>query len=429
MVEKVEAPTQPVTRRSGTVARFLVLLLALGCSGAAGLTYQVLWLRLLSLVFGVTAYAASTVLAGFMAGLAIGSLVAGRVAARALASVAAVRGAEARDCGHRARHPAASCIDSLPGTDAAHGWIGDEFGVLTAVRFAGALLVLLVPTSMMGATLPLVAASPLVRHRNTASRIGAVYAANTAGAIAGVLVTGLYLIGAIGIRASFRIAAAGNVIAAAIALWLSMREDEPRMPAARRAYPHPPLPCRSWRAARRRGTSSWRSLRTLGSRLARPRSRVVPHPRPVHSGHDLRIHDDAGRGAGRHCGGQLAGRAPAPPRSRLARAPDRVQAATGVVILLSLTVLGWTYGRGWRTSGQIQASVVAILPAAMLMGVAFPIALRMWARFGRSSDGLDDRRLASDLGTAVLGQRAAARSSAHCWEVSSCCRASAAGPA
>ena len=77
-----------------------------------------------------------------------------------------------------------------------------------------------------------------------------------------------------------------------------------------------------------------------------------------------------------------------------------VQAATGVVILLSLTVLGWTYGRGWRTSGQIQASVVAILPAAMLMGLAFPIALRVWARFGRSSDGLDDRRLASDLGTA-----------------------------
>ena len=52
----------------------VVLLLAVACSGAAGLTYQVLWLRQLSLVFGVTAYAASTVLAGFMAGLALGSL-------------------------------------------------------------------------------------------------------------------------------------------------------------------------------------------------------------------------------------------------------------------------------------------------------------------------------------------------------------------
>jgi predicted membrane-bound spermidine synthase len=46
------------------------------CSGAAGLIYQVLWLRLLGLVFGVTVYAASTVWASYMAGLAVGSIVA-----------------------------------------------------------------------------------------------------------------------------------------------------------------------------------------------------------------------------------------------------------------------------------------------------------------------------------------------------------------
>ena len=47
-------------------------------SGACALVYQVLWLRLLGLVFGVTILAATTVLASFMGGLAIGSLVAGR---------------------------------------------------------------------------------------------------------------------------------------------------------------------------------------------------------------------------------------------------------------------------------------------------------------------------------------------------------------
>jgi predicted membrane-bound spermidine synthase len=51
-------------------------------SGACGLVYQVLWLRLLGLVFGVTVYAASTVWASFMAGLAIGSLVGGRLGDR-----------------------------------------------------------------------------------------------------------------------------------------------------------------------------------------------------------------------------------------------------------------------------------------------------------------------------------------------------------
>ena len=52
------------------------------CSGISALIYQVLWLRLLGLVFGVTTYAASTVWASFMAGLALGSFGAGRVADR-----------------------------------------------------------------------------------------------------------------------------------------------------------------------------------------------------------------------------------------------------------------------------------------------------------------------------------------------------------
>jgi spermidine synthase len=51
-------------------------------SGASALIYQLLWLRLLGLVFGVTAHAASTVLASFMAGLAIGSYFTGRLAPR-----------------------------------------------------------------------------------------------------------------------------------------------------------------------------------------------------------------------------------------------------------------------------------------------------------------------------------------------------------
>src|SRR5688500_20413198 len=59
----------------------LLALLFFG-SGACALIYQVMWLRLLSLVFGVTVYAASTVLAGFMAGLGAGSLIGGRLAAR-----------------------------------------------------------------------------------------------------------------------------------------------------------------------------------------------------------------------------------------------------------------------------------------------------------------------------------------------------------
>src|SRR5262249_31723341 len=51
-------------------------------SGVAGLLYELLWLRILALTFGVTSYAVSTVLAGLMAGLALGSMAAGRIADR-----------------------------------------------------------------------------------------------------------------------------------------------------------------------------------------------------------------------------------------------------------------------------------------------------------------------------------------------------------
>ena len=51
-------------------------------SGATGLIYEVLWARMLGLVFGATTLAVSTVLAAFMGGLALGSAVAGRLADR-----------------------------------------------------------------------------------------------------------------------------------------------------------------------------------------------------------------------------------------------------------------------------------------------------------------------------------------------------------
>src|SRR2546430_3546440 len=51
-------------------------------SGGTGLIYEVLWARMLGLVFGASTLAVSTVLAAFMGGLALGSAIAGRVAAR-----------------------------------------------------------------------------------------------------------------------------------------------------------------------------------------------------------------------------------------------------------------------------------------------------------------------------------------------------------
>ena len=73
-------------------------------SGASALIYQLLWLRLLGLVFGVTVHAASTVLASFMAGLAIGSYTTGRIAPRIRRPLLWFAAAEALIAHDRAAH-------------------------------------------------------------------------------------------------------------------------------------------------------------------------------------------------------------------------------------------------------------------------------------------------------------------------------------
>ena len=202
---------------------FVALCLLFVCSGACGLTYQVLWLRLLSLVFGVTVHAASTVLAAFMAGLALGSLLAERLARRGhpLRVFAALEAGIA---------VAALATPALLGAAASlyrplSTIAGDSLWILTAGRFVASFAVLLVPTVLMGATLPVLSRADLVRA--SGARLGTLYAVNTTGALAGALATGYVLIGGIGIQRTFVLAAALNVAVAAIAWWLSYRDPLP----------------------------------------------------------------------------------------------------------------------------------------------------------------------------------------------------------
>src|SRR5262245_45096494 len=117
-----------------------------------------MWLRLLALVFGVTVYAASTVLAGFMAGLAVGSGAAGRAAERVARPLAAFGVVEALVGATALATPLA--LDLLTRAwIALHPWLPDSLAAVTLMRFACAFAVLIVPTSLMGATLPLVVRS------------------------------------------------------------------------------------------------------------------------------------------------------------------------------------------------------------------------------------------------------------------------------
>jgi spermidine synthase len=176
-----------------------------------------MWLRLLSLVFGVTVYAASTVLAGFMAGLGLGSFVAGRVATRITRPLAAFGIAEILVGVTAFLTPAA--LDWLTELwRSLHSSLPNSLAAITVIRFLVAFLVLIVPTSLMGATLPLVVKSALAREHRVGGKIGLLYAINTTGAIAGALVAGFYFIAEIGVARSFQIAAATNILIGVIAL-------------------------------------------------------------------------------------------------------------------------------------------------------------------------------------------------------------------
>src|SRR5215510_12535131 len=124
-------------------------------SGASALTYQLLWLRSLGLIFGVTVYAASTVWASFMAGLAIGSVIAGRLADRVRRPLIWFASVEAFI-------PMSGAITPVSFA-ALHHWyyrlvpgLEGSFLQATALRFIVAFLLMILAAALMGATLPFV---------------------------------------------------------------------------------------------------------------------------------------------------------------------------------------------------------------------------------------------------------------------------------
>ncbi|HEY3117344.1 MAG TPA: fused MFS/spermidine synthase [Chloroflexota bacterium] len=187
-------------------------------SGASGLIYQIAWVRLLSLTFGVTIYAVSVVVATFMAGLALGSFLGGRLADRVRIPVIWYAFMELAIAGLGAKS-----VDALDWVQATYVALqprdaDQAVAEIVALRFLLAGAVILVPTTLMGATLPLMVRGSLSLARRVGSRVSWLYASNTSGAILGCLLAGFVLIGGIGLRESIWVAAALNGVAGLAAL-------------------------------------------------------------------------------------------------------------------------------------------------------------------------------------------------------------------
>ena len=225
-------------------------------SGAAGLLYQVVWLRMLIRAFGVTAYATSNVLAVFMGGLALGAWAAGRLASRVRRPLFTYAGVELALAA--AAIPVSVAAADLPRLFAAFAPDGpSDSAAVIAVRSLMACGVLLAPTCLMGATLPLLAEFlSRIRRVGVEPRldpVGLLYGVNTLGAVAGALFAGWYSLGAWGEARSLAFAVALNAAAGLWAGALARTHDAP--PAAAPMDSEAALPrdnARSTEAARRK---------------------------------------------------------------------------------------------------------------------------------------------------------------------------------
>jgi spermidine synthase len=191
-------------------------------SGAAALIYEVTWTRLLTLQVGHGVAAASTVLAAFMGGLAIGSAWGGRFGSRLSAATAlkAYAGLELAIAVLALVLPfELRAVYPLLEATYADGAGGATFALL---RITASLILLSVPAAAMGATFP-VASQWFVRRAGHAARdAGALYACNTVGAAIGALLAGFVLLPSLGLAGATWVGVALNVIAAAGA-WLMSR--------------------------------------------------------------------------------------------------------------------------------------------------------------------------------------------------------------
>src|SRR5262245_23471559 len=191
------------------LAYFLFLL-----SGATALCYEVAWTRHLVLVFGSTTRAVALILAAYMLGLALGSEVGGRIADRARRPALLYAAAEALIGAYALAFPGIIGV-----VRSAYVGLGTS---ATPILFLGAFLALLVPTFLMGATLPLLVRATVADPAGTGGVVGRLYGANILGAVIGTSVTGFRLMEAAGVMGATRWAAAVNFGIAAVG-WLAFR--------------------------------------------------------------------------------------------------------------------------------------------------------------------------------------------------------------
>ena len=365
------------------------------CSGVCSLIDEVVWVRLLKLTLGNTVYASSIVVSVFMGGLALGALIMGRFAESVkkrlrlyaiLESIATVS--------------AVSLPFFLWCADGFYRWI-----YITAAPSPAALLfvqvlvsaaILLVPTMVMGSTLPLLGRYITALQKQVGPLVGRLYALNMLGATIGCFLAGFVLIRMAGVMGTLYFAAVINMFVALSGWWLSRSYD---------VSPDPPAESNSQRrkkagANKRQDMRSrlillgafYSGLISIGYELIWMRSIVIPLGGFTYVFSAVLTVYLLGNVIGAWIG------------SRLSRHVTRPGAAFGVS-MTALGILGMVFVIwlklwfvGYRSIGQTSEagmegsalgillmpllhSIIMFLTPSVLMGIGFPFLLQAWSSF------------------------------------------------
>ncbi len=210
---------------------------AIALSVFSALIYQLIWIRLLGLVFGVSSFAVATVVAVFLLGLGLGSYYFGKWSERTLNPLRLYMHVE---LGIAALSLAAYVvIEQIPVFRYVHELAYNQFDLygLSLIRLVLAILVLLPPVFLIGGTMPLISKYFLTARSTFGSGFSRLYYLNTLGAFAGVLLTGFVLVKYFGVLATLMIAVAGNLLVAAI-IAAGKSASEPAPPGKAEEAPH-----------------------------------------------------------------------------------------------------------------------------------------------------------------------------------------------
>lgn len=398
----LSGPATALDPRTALFAALFVL------SGAAGLTYEVVWSRLLVDVFGVTAFAVSTVLVSFMGGMALGAAVVGRRI-----------GTARRPLRWFALFEAGIALYALvlpwllDGVDVVYGgvvdWLPDAVLARSLVRFVLCVVVLAVPTVLMGGTLPALGQGLLRRRRKIGAGVAILYFVNTLGAGLGCYFAGFALIPSLGLRGTTLLAAAVNGAIAVTAWLLDRGVSEGTVTVDPDVAPDSPMIATT--------PASWPLIVAFGSGAAALmfevvwfRVLVLVFGSTVYSFSSMLAVFLIGLAIGSILLGPLADRA---------RHPVRLLALTqGAVALFALlggiavhampeAFLGLIREAGLNFDGMNRTkfilSVVTLLPPAIAFGGTFPVVVRLYRAGDASAGSRIGRVYAWNTVGAILG--------------------------